>query len=160
MSKNCVMFFQPKDDFFGSKNEVQILAQMTEVSLKIKKQFAKQPMSPQGRLTVRSGSPESQGSPTHWESVHEVHCSQQQSQLQFEKKILHLLHCAGCELRYSYWRVISQVANISNGVNKLSANPFHKRKVQIFGDCPDTPSSAGLALMLCWNSKQWKYRSS
>lgn len=41
--QNSVVFFQPKADFFGSKNKVQILAKMTEVSLKIKNQFSKQP---------------------------------------------------------------------------------------------------------------------
>ncbi|OXB82280.1 UNVERIFIED_CONTAM: hypothetical protein H355_007977 [Colinus virginianus] len=30
MSKNCVMFFQPKDDFFGSKSKVQMLAEVSE----------------------------------------------------------------------------------------------------------------------------------
>jgi len=40
------------------------------------------------------------------------------------------------------------VANILNSVNKLSANPFHKRNVQTLEDCPDSLSSKDLALML------------
>lgn len=41
MSKIRIVFFQPKDDFFGFKSKVQMLARVTEVNLKRKKQFAK-----------------------------------------------------------------------------------------------------------------------
>lgn len=120
-------FFQPKGDFFGSKNKVQIYAQVTEMSLKRRKSFAKQQLNlfltfspfrkswiqrPSHPLRIRSTKfiPHS-GNPN---------CN-------LKKKTLHLLHCAGCKLRYSYRRVILQLVNIQNSVSKLSPNPLHKR---------------------------------
>lgn len=40
------------------------------------------------------------------------------------------------------------MVNALNGVNEPSPNIFYKRTLQILGDCPDSSSSEGLALML------------